>query len=64
VNRGHLVPLSSATIRVFDGLTIEIGNGSGTVIGLSRQLRSGEVIAVVQELGSCTFDQAFSIAVH
>jgi hypothetical protein len=49
-------------LRVLDA-TEEIGNGSGPVIALTRQLVSNEVISVVQELGTCTSTFGYTIVV-
>jgi hypothetical protein len=53
-----------ARIRVLDASGAEIGNGSGTVINLSRPLVAGERIFAVQELGACRSRTAHLLTVQ
>jgi hypothetical protein len=46
--------LPGARIMIFDSAGVEIGDGSGTVIFLSRPIIAGETLIVVQQLGECT----------
>lgn len=55
--------IPGSTVRVFDSGPIEIGNGSGASINLSRQLVQGEVIVVTATLPTCTVSRAYSIVV-
>lgn len=43
-----------ARVRVYDSGGNEIGDGSGTIILLSRDIVPGEVLTVVQQVGECT----------
>lgn len=52
-----------STIRINDELGIEIGDGIGSPIMLSRVLVEGEIISIVQELGNCTSQQGYFISV-
>lgn len=53
-----------ARIRVLDANGAEIGNGSGTVINLSRPLVAGEQIFAIQELGACRSRTAHLLTVQ
>lgn len=57
-----LIP--GATVRIFDKTATEIGNGSGTIIQLTRDLVRGEMIAVKQEMPTCVLDLAFFVIVE
>lgn len=56
-----------ATIRVFGqeptNTLVELGNGTGDLIAVSRPLSKGETITVSQSLEGCTPYQAYSIVV-
>lgn len=52
-----------ARVRVYDSGGNEIGDGSGTIITLSRPLIAGETLTVTQQVGECTAREAFSIRV-
>jgi len=43
-----------ARVRVYDASGAEIGDGSGSVILLSRPLVVGDMLTVVQQVGECT----------
>lgn len=43
-----------ARIRVYDSGGNEIGDGSGTIVILSRAIVAGEALTVVQQVGECT----------
>jgi hypothetical protein len=49
-------------IRVRAGAT-EIGDGSGPVIRLTRNVVSGETLVITQELPTCSAGQFFQIQV-
>lgn len=53
-----------ARIRVYDDAGKEIGDGSGTVIWLSRAITGTDTITVVQQLGDCTSKQGFLVSVR
>ena len=53
-----------ARLHVYDASNVEIGNGSGTVIRLSRALTASEVITVVQQLGACRSQNAHRVTVR
>jgi hypothetical protein len=52
-----------ATIRIYDAADIEVGDGSGVVVGLSRELISSDVLRAVQQVGACTSAEAYQIEV-
>lgn len=52
-----------AKIVVYDAALNEIGDGSGSPIGLTRALVAGDVLIVVQKLGRCTSTSAYQISV-
>jgi hypothetical protein len=56
--------IPGARIRVYDDASKEIGDGSGTVIMLSRVLIAGERLLVVQEVGECKSRTGYRISVH
>lgn len=51
-----------ARIRVYDGGGIEIGDGSGSVIMLTRALTGADTITVVQQLGDCTSSTGYRVS--
>jgi hypothetical protein len=53
-----------ARIRVYDGGGIEIGDGSGAVIVLSRALTGADTLTVVQQLGECTSSTGYRVSVR
>ena len=53
-----------ARIRIYDGSNIEIGDGSGNVIVLGRNLVVGDVLTVVQQIGECTSKTGYRISVR
>jgi hypothetical protein len=53
-----------ARIRVYDASNTEIGDGSGSIITLSRVLTSSDVLTVVQQVGECTSKRAYRISVR
>ncbi len=52
-----------AHVIVYDANNNEIGDGSGSPIGLTRALKQGDVLTVVQKLGECVSKNAFQISV-
>jgi hypothetical protein len=59
--------IPGSTVRVFDGATVELGNGAGNTIDLSRALVAGEVLMVYASLAgppACSVNRAFSIVVQ
>lgn len=55
--------LPGARIRVYDSGGNEIGDGSGTVINLTRTLVAGETISITHTIGECTSRFVFNIVV-
>ena len=53
-----------ARIRVYDASGKEIGDGSGTVIVLTRALTGADVITVVQQVGECTSKMGYRVSVR
>ncbi|NTX53512.1 hypothetical protein [Myxococcus sp. CA039A] len=53
-----------ARIRVYDSTNKEIGDGSGNVILLSRDLVATDILTVVQQVGKCTSGTAYRISVR
>jgi hypothetical protein len=51
-----------ARIRVYDAANIEIGDGSGTVIILTRALTGADTITVVQQIGECTSKTGYRVS--
>jgi hypothetical protein len=56
--------IPGARIRVYDDTNNEIGDGSGTIIMLSRGLVAGERLLVTQEVGECKSRTGYRISVH
>ena len=56
--------IPGARIHVFDASNTEIGDGSGSVIVLSRNLVIGDVLTVIQQVGECTSKTGYRIAVR
>jgi hypothetical protein len=52
-----------ARVMVYDERRNEIGDGSGTVILLSRALVANEQLVVVQRVGQCTSQFAYVVRV-
>lgn len=52
-----------ARIRVYDAANDELGDGSGTVVLLSRALTDADVITVVQQVGECTSRTGYRVRV-
>jgi hypothetical protein len=52
-----------ARILIWDQNDVEIGDGSGAVIALTRSLAGGDVLTVRQQLGSCTSAEAYQVEV-
>ncbi|MEJ7602894.1 MAG: hypothetical protein WKG01_33710 [Kofleriaceae bacterium] len=48
------IAVPGARVRVYDASGTEIGDGSGSIIWLSRALVAGDEITVVQQIGECT----------
>ena len=55
--------IPGARIRVYDASNTEIGDGSGSIITLSRNLTASDVLTVVQQVGECTSQRAYRISV-
>ncbi|MFN8698771.1 MAG: hypothetical protein ACK500_10845 [Flavobacteriales bacterium] len=55
--------IPGSRVRVYDESGNEIGDGSGTVVTLTRNLVSGERLIITQSLGECTSAFVFSILV-
>jgi len=53
----------SARIHIYDANGIEIGDGSGTVITLTRAVMAGEFLTAVQQVGECTGRTGYRIQV-
>ena len=59
------VPGARIRVYVFDGTNnVEIGDGSGTVIVLSRNLTGTDILTVVQQVGKCTSRQGYRVSVR
>jgi hypothetical protein len=52
-----------ARILVYDAGLIEIGDGSGVIVGLTRPIVLGDVLTVIQMLGRCTSASAYQTGV-
>jgi hypothetical protein len=50
-----------AQIQIYDANDIEIGDGSGNEVGLTRPIQPGDVLTVVQRLGDCVSREAYRI---
>ena len=55
--------IPGARIHVYDAANIEIGDGSGNIITLSRTLVAGDVVTVVQQVGECTSQNGYQVSV-
>lgn len=56
------VPGSEITIFAVNGsVTTQIGAGGGSVIALTRPIKNGDTIFVVQSLGNCTANEVFVV---
>jgi hypothetical protein len=55
---------TGARIRVYDAAGIEIGDGAGTVILLSRTITAADTLTVVQQLGECTSGTGYRVSVR
>ena len=55
--------IPGARVRVYDAAGKEIGDGSGSVVVLSRPLQPGETLTVVQQVGECVGRYGFRIDV-
>lgn len=54
-----------ARIRVYDATNVELGDGSGTVVLLSRALTGSDVLTVTQSLqGKCNNGQGYQVGVQ
>lgn len=66
VGQNHVIvtqAVPGARILVFDQTPKEIGDGSGTVIPLSRTLQAGDVLTVLQQVGRCTSKNGYQVTV-
>lgn len=52
-----------ARILVYDAALNEIGDGSGLQVGLTRLIVLGDILTVIQKLGSCTGSSAYQTGV-
>lgn len=52
-----------ARVLIYDDSLIEIGDGSGDQIQLTRAILPGDILHVIQKLGECTSDTAFRTGV-
>lgn len=55
--------IPGSRVRVYDESGNEIGDGSGTVVTLTRNLTLGERLTITQSLGECTSEFMFVIVV-
>lgn len=51
-----------ARIRVYDAGGVELGDGSGTIIVLTRPLTGADTITVVQQIGECTSRTGYRVS--
>jgi hypothetical protein len=51
-----------ARIRVYDAGGVELGDGSGTIIVLTRPLTGADTITVVQQIGECTSKTGYRVS--
>jgi hypothetical protein len=56
--------VAGARIHVFDSSNIELGDGSGSVIALNRDLLFGETITVTQSIGECKGKYGYKVKVR
>ncbi|MBO0902991.1 hypothetical protein [Jiella sonneratiae] len=52
-----------ARILVYDASLAKIGDGSGITVGLTRKIKFGDVLKVMQRLEECTSSQAYQTGV-
>ena len=53
-----------ARVRVYDANGAELGDGSGTVIQLSRAVTGTDNLTIAQSVGTCTSESAFQVYVR
>lgn len=53
--------VAGAQIQIYDNSGIEIADGSGDEIGLTRPIAVGDILTVVQRLGDCVSREAYRI---
>jgi hypothetical protein len=58
-----LQSVPGARVHIFDSGGTEIGDGSGTVIPLSRAVVGGDVLTAVQQIGDCTSRMGYVVTV-
>ena len=58
-----LEAVPGARVRIYDAGTVEIGDGSGTVIVLSRAVVAGDVLTAVQQIGECQSRSGYQVRV-
>jgi hypothetical protein len=58
-----LESVPGARVRIYDAGNIEIGDGSGTVIVLSRAVVAGDVLTAIQQIGECTSRGGYQVRV-
>ena len=67
VDDTHVVLTESvpgARIRVYDASGVELGDGSGTVIALSRAVNGTDNLTIAQSVGKCTSELGFQVNVR
>jgi hypothetical protein len=66
VGATYVVVLESvpgARVHIYDASAAEIGDGSGTVIPLSRAVVAGDQLTAVQQIGECTSRNGYRVTV-
>lgn len=53
--------VAGAQIQIYDADSNEIADGSGDEVGLTRPIKPGDVLTVVQRLGDCVSREAYRI---
>jgi hypothetical protein len=59
-----LQSIPGARIRVYDDAGTEIGDGSGTVIVLSRPITGTDTLTIVQQIGKCNSKKGYRVSVR
>lgn len=66
VGATYVVVLESvpgARVHIFDASAAELGDGSGTIITLSRAIVGGDQLTAVQQIGECTSRNGYQVTV-
>jgi hypothetical protein len=58
-----LESVPGARVRIYDAGNVELGDGSGTVIVLSRAIVAGDVLTAVQQIGECRSRSGYQVRV-